>query len=175
MNSFAHLAAVAARPKVAQSQLSATGAPAGHGYASRLVAVGTLLLDVAAVVGICVLAGTAVVIAVMITRLHRDANVSRASLTSRVAQIKWAHFALAGVGLCAALTVVQDFIASHQDWVAATLGGAPAVPTLSQVFAGHFPTVVVLLLSAPLVVISLVFLCRAIGSTMRLLRPEPKP
>jgi len=173
VNSFAHLAAVAARPKVGPGQLSATGAPTGHGYASRLVAVGTLLLDVAAVVGICVLAGTAVVIAVMITRLRRDANVSRASLTSRVGQIKWAHFALAGVGLCAALTVVQDFIASHQDWVAATLGGAAAVPTLSQVFAGHFLTVVVLLLSAALVVVSLAFLCRAIGSTMRLLRPEP--
>jgi len=113
MNSFA-LAAVAARSKVGPGQLSATGAPAGHGYASRLVAVVTLLLDVAAVVGICVLAGTAVVIAVMITRLHREANVSRASVTSRVAQIKWAHFALAGVGLSAALTVVQDFIASHQ-------------------------------------------------------------
>jgi len=47
------------------------------------------------------------------------------------------------------------------------------VPTLSQVFAGHFLTVVVLLLSAALVVVSSAFLCRAIGSTMRLLRPEP--
>jgi len=173
VNGFPHLVPpVEVGSRVVQDQLSATDSLAGPGYASRLVAVGTLLLDVGAVVGICVLAGTAVVIAVMITRLHRDANVSRASLTSRVAQIKWAHFALAGGGLSAALAVVQSFIASHQDLLVATLGGA-AVPTLSQVFAGHSLTAVVLLLSAALVVVSLVFLCRAIRSTLRLLRRKP--
>lgn len=171
MNGFPHLVPpVEVGSGVVQDQLSATNSLAEPGYASRLVAVGTLLVDIGAVVGICVLAGMAVVIAVMIARLHRDVTVSHSSLTS---QIKWAQFALAGAGLSAALAVVQSFIASHQDLLVATLGGAPAVPTLSQVFAGHWLTAVVLLLSVALVVISLVFLCRAISSTLRLLRRKP--
>lgn len=175
MNVQALAAAAALNPRSIVDASTGSGSfpSAGDGLPSRAVAIGTLLLAVGAVVGIVVLAVMAVVIAVMIARLQRDARVSRASLLARVAQIRRSHFAVVGVGLSLAITVVQGFIAAHQDWVAATWSGADAVPALSQVFAGHLLTVVVLLISAGLVVASLTFLYRAIGSTIRLLRSDP--